>query len=257
MKALGTIVALLGMLLFYYSIYRIIRKAIHRSKNPAEKWKTPLLMFGASILIMMAGGVAVSTQTSTTPTTAESSSSKSPKKSSSSHHKAAKKKMTEAEKASSRKASSSESASESADESAALSSSSAEASSSSAKAAAKAGKMAKINSGIAASLKEDQNWAAGGKSEYDWSTYVISIKLNSKRQLAVQVKTKVKILTQDAIKELANSSQNLAITVLMEQDQLKPGEDTDGLFTNVKSGVVAVAQSHLTDYHDIKVYLKN
>ncbi|WP_461213324.1 hypothetical protein [Lacticaseibacillus sp. GG6-2] len=138
------------------------------------------------------------------------------------------------------------------------------------KSAASAQKLAPINTAIAKSLKQDQGFAAGtldanGKpttngtpnASFDWSTYVISIKVSksgSDYKVQGQVGAKVNALTDDSKKGLALHIQNLALATLSELNKASDEALTNGLFTDVKSGKLAVVQSHLTDYKEFRVY---
>ncbi|WP_461213933.1 hypothetical protein [Lacticaseibacillus sp. GG6-2] len=134
----------------------------------------------------------------------------------------------------------------------------------------KAKKVAPINAAISKSLTEDQGFANGTldengnptqsgtpNSSYDWSTYVISIKVSksgNSYKVTGQVNSKIAALTDSSKKELAIHIQSLALSTLAELNKASDEALTEGLFTDIKSGKLAVAQSHLTDYKEIRVY---
>lgn len=121
---------------------------------------------------------------------------------------------------------------------------------------AQASSVSQVNGKIKKSLKDCQDWAAGGKDKndqkttqgttnlaYQWSTYVTSIKYDGGKKLTINVNNSFDDLQDNAKRDTLNSAENCANQVLIEQKKISADDANKGLKITVRDGHGIVGRS--------------
>lgn len=103
----------------------------------------------------------------------------------------------------------------------------------------------KANKAIADSLKEDQDFANKGNKDYNWATYINSMKYND--GIDISVNGDFNQLTSDQKKDVISSAQSCADSALLDSKVINQDECTDGLFVTVYYGQKSIGRSKALD----------
>jgi len=123
----------------------------------------------------------------------------------------------------------------------------------------------KINKSIASSLKEDKGWANGtldenGKptdngtpnSEFEWSNYVVKIKMSGKKRVNVHVTTEFSSKTTAEKNNIALKAQNKALIGMSENKHVKDSTYQEGLYTVIYRDGDYVGRSKMSNFKQFK-----
>jgi len=123
----------------------------------------------------------------------------------------------------------------------------------------------KINKSIASSLKEDKGWANGtldenGKpsdngtpnSEFEWSSYVVKIKMSGKKRVNVHVTTEFADKTTAEKNSIALKAQNKALIGMSENKHVKDSTYQEGLYTVIYRDGDYVGRSKMSNFKQFK-----
>lgn len=131
----------------------------------------------------------------------------------------------------------------------------------------KQSKTKRVNKALKKALKEDQGFAEGKldasgnptdngtpNSEYDFATYVSSLKYQSNGAVKVQMNGKVQDVTLVEMDTIANKVQGLVDSTLMVENVIKPEDVSKGTYLRFFYGQRALGHSNLSDHTKFKWY---
>lgn len=131
----------------------------------------------------------------------------------------------------------------------------------------KQSKTKRVNKALKKALKEDQGFAEGKldasgnptdngtpNSEYDFATYVSSLKYQSNSAVKVQMNGKVQDVTLVEMDTIANKVQGLVDSTLMVENVIKPEDVSKGTYLRFFYGQRALGHSNLSDHTKFKWY---
>lgn len=123
----------------------------------------------------------------------------------------------------------------------------------------------KINKSMAKSLKEDKGFANGtldknGKptdngtpnSEFEWSNYVVKIKMSGKKRVNVHVTTEFAKLSKSDKNNVALKAQNKALIGMSENKHVKDSTYQEGLYTVIYRDGDYVGRSKMSNFKQFK-----